>query len=177
MLLTSLLLLMLHGSIRFPLQNTSFKIKILRISIQQQQSIRPRTRSFWMWVLYDYTGCTPMKQSLKQYFPSASSPLASMSVLLFTSSLTHFSKQFINTCLYSSLSVGMPRDRYSIRIVLHPHLPPPTALKLDNLGGFLEKNPPTLCNPPKLHWWVHSMLKVSLRALDSMSLRKPYDFL
>lgn len=114
-----------------------------------------------MWVLYDYTGCTPMKLALKQYFPSAFSPLASMSVLLLTSSLTHFSKLFINTCLYPSLSVGISRDRYSVRIVLHPHLPSPTALKLDDRGDFLQKNTPALCNPQKLHWWVQSMLKVA----------------
>ena len=39
-----------------------------------------------------------------------------------------------------SLSVGMSRDRGSSRIVLCPHLPPPTAPNLYTLGGFLEKN-------------------------------------
>ena len=102
---------MLHCSIRFPLENTSLKIKLLRISRQWDSTAFSQAQDLSeCGALYDCTGCTPMKLALKKSFHSTSSHLPGMSAFLLTSSLNHFLKQCINTRLYSSLLVGMPRS-------------------------------------------------------------------
>lgn len=47
MCVSHLLMLILHGSIAFHLQNTSSKTKLLRISGRQWQSIKSSERLFW----------------------------------------------------------------------------------------------------------------------------------
>ena len=119
----SLLTVVLHCSIRFPLETTSSKIKLLRTSRQWQHSIKPSARPFWLW--------GPVW--LHRLYTHEVGPEAvfSFNFLPFSRHVSfsaYFLSDSFSEAVYNYTFVSIPdswyaKGRCSSRIVLPPHLP------------------------------------------------------